>query len=153
MSEPDFDLPGRDPLPPWLIFTGVSLFAIVLLWYFGLIGRMVASDPTHISLIISVLYVASSLHCLWRVLAISREGDAALKAAQVVVGNGRRVLTGEPVEGRTACRPASSPAISATSPPRPRCRAPSGSTRRCCCAFSPAGCAGRMPSAPSPATR
>lgn len=105
MSEPDFDLPGRDPLPPWLIFTGISVFAIVLLWYFGLIGRMVASDPTHISLIISVLYVASSLHCLWRVLAISREGDAALKAAQVVVGNGRRVLTGEPVEGRDGLPP------------------------------------------------
>jgi hypothetical protein len=95
MSERRVELPGRDPLPPWLIFTGVSLFAVVLLWYFGLIGRMVASDPTHISLIISVLYVASSLHCLWRVLAISREGDAALKAAQAVVGNGRRVLTEE----------------------------------------------------------
>jgi hypothetical protein len=93
MSERRVELPGRDPLLPWLIFTGVSLFAVVLLWYFGLIGRMVASDPTHISLIISVLYVASSLHCLWRVLAISREGDAAVKAAQAVVGTGRRVLT------------------------------------------------------------
>ncbi|MGO4128986.1 MotA/TolQ/ExbB proton channel family protein [Inquilinus sp. YAF38] len=92
MSQRRVDLPGGDPLLPWLIFTGVSLFAVVLLWYFGLIGRMVASDPTHISLIISVLYVASSLHCLWRVLAISREGDAAVKAAQAVVGNGRRVL-------------------------------------------------------------
>ncbi|MGF6231819.1 hypothetical protein QFZ27_005774 [Inquilinus ginsengisoli] len=92
MSQRRVDLPGGDPLLPWLIFTGVSFFAVVLLWYFGLIGRMVASDPTHISLIISVLYVASSLHCLWRVLAISREGDAALKAAQAVVENGRRVL-------------------------------------------------------------
>lgn len=92
MSERRVELPGRDPLLPWLIFTGVSLFAVVLLWYFGLVGRMVASDPTHISLIISVLYVASSLHCLWRVLAISREGDAAVKAAQAVIGTGRRVL-------------------------------------------------------------
>lgn len=93
MSQRRVDLPGHDPLLPWLIFTGISLFAFVLLWYFGLIGRMVASDPTHISLIIALLYVASSLHCLWRVLAISREGDAALKAGQAVVGNGRRVLT------------------------------------------------------------
>jgi len=93
MSERRVDLPGHDPLLPWLIFTGISLFAFVLLWYFGLIGRMVASDPTHISLIISLLYVASSLHCLWRVLAISREGDAALRAAQAVVGSDRRVLT------------------------------------------------------------
>lgn len=93
MSERRVELPGHDPLLPWLIFTGISLFAFVLLWYFGLIGRMVASDPTHISLIISLLYVASSLHCLWRVLAISREGDAALRAAQAVVGSDRRVLT------------------------------------------------------------
>ena len=93
MSERRVELPGHDPLLPWLIFTGLSLFAFVLLWYFGLIGRMVASDPTHISLIISLLYVASSLHCLWRVLAISREGDAALRAAQAVVGSDRRVLT------------------------------------------------------------
>jgi len=95
MSQRRVDLPGSDPLLPWLIFTGLSLFAFVLLWYFGLIGRMVASDPTHLSLTISLLYVASSLHCLWRVLAISREGDAALKAAQAVVGNGRRILTEE----------------------------------------------------------
>lgn len=93
MSERRVELPGRDPLLPWLIFTGVSLFAVLLLWYFGLIGRMVVSDPTHISLTIALLYVASSLHCLWRVLAISREGDAALKAGQAVVGNGRRILT------------------------------------------------------------
>ena len=92
MSERRVELPGHDPLLPWLIFTGISLFAFVLLWYFGLIGRMVASDPTHISLIISLLYVASSLHCLWRVLAISREGNAALKAAQAVIGNGRGIL-------------------------------------------------------------
>ncbi|WP_342238228.1 MotA/TolQ/ExbB proton channel family protein [Inquilinus sp. OTU3971] len=101
MSERRVELPGRDPLLPWLIFTGVSLFAVVLLWFFGLIGRMVASDPTHISLIISVLYVASSLHCLWRVLVISREGDAALRAARAVVGNGRRILN----EGRDALPP------------------------------------------------
>lgn len=101
MSERRVELPGRDPLLPWLIFTGVSLFAFVLLWYFGLIGRMVASDPTHISLTIALLYVASSLHCLWRVLAISREGDAALKAGQAVVGNGRRILT----EGRDGLPP------------------------------------------------
>jgi hypothetical protein len=100
MSERRVELPGHDPLLPWLMFTGTSLFAFVQLWYFGLIGRMVASDPTHISLIIALLYVASSLHCLWRVLAISREGDAAMKAAQAVVGNGRRILgPGEGTDG------------------------------------------------------
>jgi len=100
MSERTFELPGRDPLLPWLIFTGVSLFAFVLLWYFGLIGRMVASDRTYISSIIGLLYVASSLHCLWRILIISREGDAALKTARAVVRDGGRFLNNAAAEGK-----------------------------------------------------
>jgi hypothetical protein len=99
MSERRFELPGGDPLLAWLIFTGASLFAFVLLWYFGLIERMVASDHTYISSIIGLLYVASSLHCLWRILAVSREGAAALKTAEAVVGNGG-LLDGAPRQGR-----------------------------------------------------
>ena len=78
----------RDPLLPWLIFTGLSLFAFILLWYFGLIERMISSDRTYISSIIVLLYVASSAHCLWRILAISREGEAALKTGQAVQRDG-----------------------------------------------------------------
>jgi hypothetical protein len=78
----------RDPLLPWLIFTGVSLFAFVLLWYFGLIQRMIESDRTFISPIICVLYVLSCLHCLWRIVLISREGDAAQRTGQTVMRDG-----------------------------------------------------------------
>lgn len=89
------DVPGSDPLPAWLIFTGVTLFAFLLAWYFGLIARMVASDRTFISVVIAVLYVVASLHCLWRVLIVSKEGDAALRSARLLVRyeNGR---SGEP---------------------------------------------------------
>src|SRR5262249_36106408 len=99
MSERTFDLPGRDPLLPWLIFTGLSLFAFLVLWYFGLIEQMVASDRTYISSVIGLLYVASSLHCLWRIIVISREGDAAVKTARVVVHEGG-FLTHAPAGGR-----------------------------------------------------
>jgi hypothetical protein len=92
MSERSVELPGKDPLLPWLIFTGVSCFAFVLLWYFGLIERMISSDRTYISVIIVVLYVGSSLHCLWRILIITREGAAALKAGQTVVREGANAL-------------------------------------------------------------
>jgi hypothetical protein len=78
----------RDPLLPWLIFTGLSLFAFILLWYFGLIQRMIASDRTYISPLICVLYVLASLHCLWRILAVSREGAAAAKAGEAVTRDG-----------------------------------------------------------------
>ena len=78
----------RDPLLPWLIFTGLSLFAVILLWYFGLIQRMIDSDRTTISPIICLLYVFSSVHCLWRILIVSREGSNAQKAGEAVVRDG-----------------------------------------------------------------
>jgi hypothetical protein len=76
------------PLLRWMIFTGASVFAVVLLWQYGLIHLMVASDRTYISSIIAALYVVASLHCLWRTIAIGREGDAARVAA-------RRIEAGE----------------------------------------------------------
>ena len=36
----------RAPLLRWLIFTGATIFAAVLLWSHGLIRLMVASDRT-----------------------------------------------------------------------------------------------------------
>jgi hypothetical protein len=36
----------RGPLLRWLVFTGLCVFAFVLLWRFGLIRLMVASDRT-----------------------------------------------------------------------------------------------------------
>src|SRR4051812_36390571 len=79
---------GADPLLPWLIFTGLTVFAFILLWYFGLIQRMISEDRTYISSLIVVLYVAASLHCLWRILAISREGEAAQATGAAVVRDG-----------------------------------------------------------------
>src|ERR1700682_4937464 len=64
---------GRGPLLRWLVFTGLIVFACVLLWRFGLIRQMVASDRTYLSSVIGLLYVAASLHCLWRTIVISRE--------------------------------------------------------------------------------
>jgi hypothetical protein len=84
----------RDPLLPWLIFTGLSLFAFILLWYFGLIQRMIDSDRTFISPIICVLYLLSSLHCLWRILSVSREGAAAQKTGEAVAREGLGSATG-----------------------------------------------------------
>lgn len=92
MSERKIELPGRDPLPLWLIFTGVSVFAFILLWYFGLLAHMVAGDRTYISSVIAVLYVGTSFHCLWRILTVAREGDAALRTAQSITRERGRVL-------------------------------------------------------------
>ena len=71
----------RAPLLRWLIFTGATIFAAILLWRYGLLRLMVVSDRTYLSSVIALIYVGASLHCLWRTIVISREGDA---------GRGRR---------------------------------------------------------------
>jgi hypothetical protein len=75
------------PLLRWLMFTGVSGFGFVLVWYYGLFHLMLASDKTYISAIITVLYFAISLHCLTRTVSVSRELDAAHRVS-ALVGNG-----------------------------------------------------------------
>jgi hypothetical protein len=74
----------RLPLLRWLMFTGVCAFGFVLIWHFGLFQLMLASDKTYISLIILVLYVITSMHCLVRTTAISHELDCAHRVAALV---------------------------------------------------------------------
>jgi MotA/TolQ/ExbB proton channel family len=83
------------PLLRWLMFTGVCAFGFVLTWYFGLFRLMLASDKTYISVIISCIYVAVSLHCCWRTIVISREFDSANRVAALV----RRGVNGFSVAG------------------------------------------------------
>jgi MotA/TolQ/ExbB proton channel family len=74
----------RLPLLRWLMFTGVSGFGFVLAWHYGLFHLMLASDKTYISAIITVLYVAVSLHCLARTVVIARELDSAQRVFALV---------------------------------------------------------------------
>jgi hypothetical protein len=74
----------RLPLLRWLMFTGVCVFASAVAWHYGLFHLMLASDKTYISLIIALLYVAASAHCLARTATISRELDAAQRVSALV---------------------------------------------------------------------
>jgi hypothetical protein len=69
--------PERAALLHWMIFTGLSVFAAVLLWRYGLFRLMVASDRTYISSLIVILYLVTSGHCFWRTRAIAREAETA----------------------------------------------------------------------------
>jgi MotA/TolQ/ExbB proton channel family len=100
-----FSVPGRAPLLHWMIFTGLCAFAAILLWQYGLIRLMIASDRTYISTIICVLYVASSLHCLWRTLAIAREADASRETALVLDKTAMLSAPGEATAWRDALPP------------------------------------------------
>jgi hypothetical protein len=87
----------RAPVLRWLIFTGFCVFAFAVLWRLGLFRLMLASDKTHISLIITLLYVVTSIHCLWRTNTISRELDVA-RDIESVISSGSRTFT---VAGKT----------------------------------------------------
>jgi hypothetical protein len=68
------------PLLRWLVFTGFTAFAALLLWRYGLFRLMAQSDRTYISSIICALYVGASLHCLYRTYIVSREGERERRA-------------------------------------------------------------------------
>ena len=90
---PDQDAPERGALLQWMVFTGLSIFAVVVLWQYGLIRLMVVSDRTYISSLIAVLYIITCCHCFWRTRAIAREAEVA-KRDRVILSaqDGTRAL-------------------------------------------------------------
>lgn len=83
----------RDVLLLWMIFTGLSVFSLVVLWRYGLIDRMLASDRTYISSVIGALYVVTCAHCFLRTRAIAREGAAAMQCRELLTTDGTAALT------------------------------------------------------------
>jgi biopolymer transport protein ExbB/TolQ len=81
---PVTERPERGALLLWMIFTGLSIFAVVVLWQYGLIRMMVTSDRTYISSVIAVMYIITCFHCFWRTRAIAREGDAARRCRAIL---------------------------------------------------------------------
>ena len=81
---PVAETPERGPLLLWMIFTGLSIFAAVLLWRYGFIHLMVASDRTYISSLIAVLYIVTCFHCFWRTRAIAREAEMARRCRAIL---------------------------------------------------------------------
>jgi hypothetical protein len=147
----------RGPLLRWLVFTGLCVFAFVLLWRFGLIRQMVASDRTYLSSIIGLLYVAASMHCLWRTIMISREADAARRGgALIAAGSGGLDVDGDAVvvEGAGQLPPGLVSAHIHDLAVKARLQGPRRLDQALLLrAGSRAGCAAPISSAPSPAIR
>ena len=89
---PARETPERGPLLLWMIFTGLSIFAAVLLWRYGFIHLMVASDRTYISSLIAVLYIVTCFHCFWRTRAIAREAEMARRCRAILSAEGAKAL-------------------------------------------------------------
>jgi len=80
----DTSHPERAALLLWMIFTGLSVFAAVLLWRYGLLRLMLTSDRTYISSVIAVLYIVTCVHCFLRTRAIAREGAAGQRCRAIL---------------------------------------------------------------------
>jgi hypothetical protein len=90
---PGKDVPERGALLQWMVFTGLSIFAVVLLWQYGLIHLMIVSDRTYISSLIAVLYVITCGHCFWRTRGIAREAEVASRDRAILsTPDGTRAL-------------------------------------------------------------
>ena len=77
-----------DPVLAWLIFASLNLLTFLLLWFYGLLQKALDADPTHITLVITLIYIATSLHCLWRCVTVSRETTAYDRlAASLIEGD------------------------------------------------------------------
>lgn len=70
MTRPD---PHHRLLLQWLLFAGILVFAIWVAWDHGLLEKVYRSDPTRLSLVISLLFVAATIHCAARALYLSRQ--------------------------------------------------------------------------------
>ncbi|MGJ5177159.1 MotA/TolQ/ExbB proton channel family protein [Bradyrhizobium oligotrophicum] len=86
LMEPAPERAERGPLLLWMIFTGLTVFAAVVLARYGYFHLMVTSDRTYISSVVAVLYVLTCCHCFWRTRAIAREADAARRCRAVLIG-------------------------------------------------------------------
>ncbi|MBO0752991.1 MAG: MotA/TolQ/ExbB proton channel family protein [Bradyrhizobiaceae bacterium] len=87
-ARPRAEAPERGALLMWMIFTGLSIFAVVVLWEYGLIWLMITSDRTYISSVIAVVYVVTCCHCLWRTRSIAREEEAARRCRAILSAPG-----------------------------------------------------------------
>lgn len=88
-----------DPVLQWLIFAGLNVLTFLLLWFYGLIHKALDADPTHITLLIALIYIATSLHCLWRCMAISRETEAQNELTAAPTNHSSLLLHGPEHEG------------------------------------------------------
>lgn len=59
----------------WMTVMGFVAFGLVVCWNEGLLSLLYASDRSHISLVIGLLYVIGTIHCARRARFLSKETD------------------------------------------------------------------------------
>lgn len=96
------------PVLRWLLLNCVAALGLLALWYFGLLQSTLASDRTHISWAIGLIFAVTALNCLYHTAQISRELVASRRVRQIILDRGADGLSmgrdgvvtdsGEPLE-------------------------------------------------------
>jgi hypothetical protein len=82
------------PLLRFLLLNVLIALGLFVLWYFGLLQLVLATDHTRVSILIFAIFCLTGLHCLYQTVVISRELVRARKVRDIVVaesGSGLRV--------------------------------------------------------------
>lgn len=85
------------PVLRWTLLNCVLLIGVYVLWHFGFLQRVLATDPTRVSLVVIAVFVLTALHCLYQTIVISRELNAARRTAAVL---SEGTLAGARLDGR-----------------------------------------------------
>ncbi len=80
------------PILKWVLVNALAGFGFLVLWHFGLVQAMLATDHTRISLVILGIFVVTALHCLYQTIQISRELAVARRVRDAVDESGGRGL-------------------------------------------------------------
>ncbi len=75
------------PVLKWLLVNVVLAIALFVLWQFGLIQAVLATDRTHVSSILAGIFVLTVLHCLYWTWITSADLVAARRVRALATGS------------------------------------------------------------------
>jgi hypothetical protein len=85
--------PGRngayDAVLKWVLLMALIALAVVVSYDYGLLNYLFGADRSKITVLIAVLYVGFSGHCLWILVELSREYRRALQIKDVLATSDR----------------------------------------------------------------
>jgi len=85
--------PGRngafDAVLKWVLLMTLIAIAAVVAYDYGLLGYLFGADRSKITVLIAVLYVAFSGHCLWILVELAREYRRALQVKDILATSAR----------------------------------------------------------------
>ena len=85
--------PGRngafDAVMKWVLLMALIAVAAVVSYDYGLLGYLFGADRSKLTVLIAVLYIGFSGHCLWILVELSREYRRALQVKDMLTNSTR----------------------------------------------------------------